>query len=135
MCKTIKQKVRFKTEPKEIYKAFADSATRGKFTGKKAVISKSIGGKFSAEGGSVSGLNVDLKAHKRIVQAWRNRKFPEGIFSLAAITLEPTKTGTELILTHRGVPKALIPEVEKYWRDFYSRIRASISRASKPRRM
>jgi len=110
MCKTIKQKVRFKLEPKDVYKAIADSSSR-------------IGGKFSADGGRTTGLNVDLKLGRRVVRAWRNKKFPEGVYSMAAFELTPTKTGTELILTHRGVPKHLIPEVEKYWRDFYSRIR------------
>jgi len=32
----------------------------------------------------------------------------------------PTKSGgTELVLTHRGVPKDLIPQVEKDWRQRY----------------
>ena len=33
--------------------------------------------------------------------------------------------GTELVLTHRGVPKHLIPDTEQYWRDVYwAKIRA-----------
>jgi hypothetical protein len=44
----------------------------------------------------------------------------------AAITLKPTPDGgTELVLTHRGVPKDLIPETEQAWRDqYWSKIRA-----------
>jgi hypothetical protein len=39
---------------------------------------------------------------------------------MAAITLAPTAAGgTELVLTHRGVPKHLIPETEEYWRRNY----------------
>jgi len=39
---------------------------------------------------------------------------------MAAITLAPTAGGgTELVLTHRGVPKHLIPETEDYWRQGY----------------
>ena len=41
-----------------------------------------------------------------------------GVFSMAAVTLTPTPNGgTELVLTHRGVPKDLIPETEQAWRD------------------
>ena len=57
---------------------------------------------------------------KRIVQAWRASDFPPGIFSMAAFVLSPTKDGgTELVLTHRGVPKELIPGIEKGWREYY----------------
>jgi len=41
---------------------------------------------------------------------------------MAAVTLTPTG-GTELVLTHRGVPKDLIPETEQAWRDHWSRIK------------
>lgn len=39
---------------------------------------------------------------------------------MAPVTLTPTPDGgTELVLTHRGVPKDLIPETEQAWRDQY----------------
>lgn len=90
------------------------------------MISREIGGRFSTGDDEVTGVNVDLAPARRIVQAWRHRRFPEGIFSMAAVTLTPTPDGgTELVLTHRGVPKELIPETEQAWRDHYwSRIKA-----------
>lgn len=120
MCKTIKQKVRFKAAPREIYDVLADSKKRSAVTGRKADISRKVGGPFSTDAGQVTGVNVDLVPGKRLVQAWRRRDFPEGVFSMAAITLAPTPTGgTELVLTHRGVPKHLIPGTEQYWRHGY----------------
>ena len=79
---------------------------------------------------TVTGINVDLVPGRRIVQAWRHRRFPEGIFSMAAFTLKPTPDGgTELVLVHRGVPKDLIPETEQAWRDqYWSRIKAYLDR-------
>lgn len=63
---------------------------------------------------------MDLVPGKRIVRAWRERRFPEGVFSMAAFVLLPTPTGgTELTLTHRGVPKDLIPEISENWRTLY----------------
>jgi hypothetical protein len=38
---------------------------------------------------------------------------------MAAFTLRPVDTGTELKLTHRGVPRALIPRTEERWREEY----------------
>lgn len=132
MCKTIKQRVKFKAPPGMIYELLADSHKHSSVTGKKAKISPDIGGTFSTSGNDVSGVNVDLVPGRRIVQAWRHRKFPEGIFSMAAVTLTPTPDGgTELVLTHRGVPKHLIPETELAWREqYWSRIKAYLAEAS-----
>ncbi|EMY68464.1 hypothetical protein LEP1GSC199_2943 [Leptospira vanthielii serovar Holland str. Waz Holland = ATCC 700522] len=120
MCKTIQQKVKFKASPMTIYQFIADSKKVTALTGETAMISKRIGGDFSTMSGKVSGIIVDLEPSRRIVQAWRRNDFPEGIFSMATFTFkETTEGGTELTLTHRGVPKALIPDVEEGWRKNY----------------
>ena len=132
MCKTIKQRVKFKASPATVYDLLADSSKHSAITGRKATISREIGGTFSASGDEVSGVNVDLVPGRRIVQAWRHQRFPEGIFSMAAVTLAPTSDGgTELVLTHRGVPKELIPETERAWREqYWSRIKAYLAQSS-----
>jgi len=124
MCKTIKQRVKLKADPATVYELLADSRKHSALTGKRASISTKVGGPFSigedAVESDVTGINVDLVRGRRIVQAWRHRRFPEGIFSMVAVTLKPTPDGgTELVLVHRGVPKDLIPETEQAWRDQY----------------
>ena len=120
MCKTIKHTVRFKASPETIYHLLADADSRAEVTGRKAVISGEVGGRFSTDGGDVTGVNVDLAPGRRLVQAWRRKDFPEGVYSMAAISLDPTAGGwTQLVLTHRGVPKLLLDEVEDYWRLVY----------------
>ena len=134
MCKTIKQRVKFKADPATVYDLLADSRKHSAFTGRQAIISSKIGGTFSIGQSDVesdvTGINVDLVPGRRIVQAWRHHRFPEGIFSMAAVTLTPTPDGgTELVLVHRGVPKDLIPETEQNWRDqYWSRIRTYLDR-------
>ena len=131
MCKTIKQRVKFNAPPATVYDLLADSKKHSAVTGRKATISRKIGGPFSVSGNDVSGINVDLVPGQRIVQAWRHRRFPEGIFSMAAVTLTPATDGrTELVLTHRGVPKDLIPEIKLAWREqYWSRIKAYLAQA------
>jgi uncharacterized protein YndB with AHSA1/START domain len=120
MCKTIKHKVRFKASPREVYDALADSRRRSELTGRTAVIGGHVGDRFSTDDGRVTGVNVDLVPGQRLVQAWRRDDFPEGVYSMAAITMAPTLTGgTELVLTHRGVPKPLLDDMETYWRTVY----------------
>ena len=133
MCKTIKQRVKFKAPLAMIYELLADSEKHSTVTGKKATISGQVGGTFSTSGNDVTGINVDLVPGKRIVQAWRHRRFPEGVFSMAAVTLTPTPDGgTELVLTHRGVPKDLIPETEDSWREgYWSKMKAYLDRDSR----
>src|SRR5215467_4739874 len=120
MCRTIKHKVRFKAPPKAMYDLFADSRRRTEITERKAVMSDKVGSKFSTDAEQVTGVNVDLVPGRRLVQAWRRKDFPEGVYSMAAITLDPTTGGgTELVLTHRGVPKHLLDQIEDYWRLAY----------------
>jgi uncharacterized protein YndB with AHSA1/START domain len=130
MCKTIKQRVKFKADPATVYDLLADSRKHAALTGRPAIISSKIGGTFAIGESDVTGINVDLVPGRRIVQAWRHRRFPEGIYSMAAVTLTPTPDGgTELVLVHRGVPKDLIPETEQAWRDqYWSRIKAYLDR-------
>ena len=51
--KNIRQSVTFKASPNEVYEALMDSRRHTKFTGKKAKISRKIGGKFIAYGGYI----------------------------------------------------------------------------------
>jgi activator of HSP90 ATPase len=112
MCKTIKQKVKFKAEPADVYKHLVTT-------------SEEVGRRFTL--GAGSGVVVDLAPAERVVRAWRESDYPEGVFSMAAFTLRRVDTGTELTLTHRGVPKELIPRTEERWRrDYWDPIRAKL---------
>lgn len=117
MCKTLKLKARFAAPPQAVYDALSDSARRTQASGRAARMSPQIGGAFTTDDGAVRGIAVDLVPGRRIVQAWRREDFPEGAYSMAAFELSPTAGGgTELVLTHRGVPKPLLDSVESAWR-------------------
>lgn len=120
MCKTIKQKVKFPAPPLTIYGLLTNAKQHRAFTGKAASMEEVIGRRFASYGGTRSGIIVDLLPGKRVVQAWRERSFPDGIFSMATFHLVATRGGgTELTLTHRGVPKELIPRISLEWRELY----------------
>ena len=104
MCKTISQKVRFRAEPADVYRLLVTAADQ-------------VGSPFHM--GEGTGIVVDLAPAERVVRAWREGDYPEGVFSMASFTLRRVETGTELTLTHRGVPKALIPRTEERWRRRY----------------
>ena len=98
MCKTISQKVRFRAEPSDLYRMLVSETDE-------------VGRPFCM--GEGTGIVVDLAPGERVVRAWREQDYPEGVFSMAAVTLRRVTTGTELTLTHRGVPKALEPMKRK----------------------
>jgi uncharacterized protein YndB with AHSA1/START domain len=120
VCKTIKLKTRFQASPESVYRLLVDPREQRAFSGEPARAEPRPGAKFSAYGGRISGIVVDLLPGRRVVQAWRAREFPIGIFSMATFNLVPTSQGgTELTLTHRGVPKELIPQTMENWRVLY----------------
>jgi len=117
MCKTIKQVVSFQAPPNTIYDLLVDARLFHAVTGKTATNLTTVGGKFTAFGGAVSGITVDLAQNERVVQAWRHRSFPDGIFSMVTLQLSSKPSGAQVVLTHRGVPKDLIPGIEDLWRE------------------
>ena len=131
MCKTIVQRQTFRALPAALYHMLVDAHTHAAVTGKSATIQGVVGGSFSVLDHEVVGINVDLVPGVRLVQAWRHQRFPDGIFSMAAMTFTPTPDGgTALVLTHRGVPKALIPDIEAMWRvNYWSNIKTFIAQS------
>jgi len=112
VCKTISQKVRFKAAPADVYTHLVSDTDE-------------VGRRFTL--GQATGIVVDLAPAQRVVRAWREDDYPEGVYSMAAVTLRPVATGTELTLTHRGVPRALIPRTEERWRrEHWDAIRAKL---------
>ncbi len=119
MTKTIRQSVTFKATAHDVYEALMDSRKHAKFTGDKASISRKVGGKFTAYGGSLSGTNLELVPDQKIVQAWRADDWAEGHYSKATFTLTPVTGGTRLSFRQSGVPDEHYESIKQGWLDFY----------------
>ena len=76
--------MKFRAEPADVYKHLVSATDK-------------VGGRFRM--GAGTGVVVDLAPSKRVVRAWRERDYPEGVFSMAAFTLRRVETGTELTPT------------------------------------
>jgi activator of HSP90 ATPase len=127
--KTIKQKVKFKSTPHEVYEALMDSKKHSQFSGDKAEISRKIGGKFTAYGGYIVGTNLELVPDKKIVQLWRGSDWPEGHFSKVIFVFEDKGTKlasanfnqkrTQMTFTQEGVPKDYHKPISDGWKEHY----------------
>ena len=120
MSRTIKQKVTFRGRPRDVYDTLMDSRKHARVTNAPATVSKRVGGLVQAGGGYIRALNVELKPGKRIVQAWRGKGWPEGVWSIARFELKRIGGGkTELTFTQEGVPGRHYAAITRGWRLHY----------------
>jgi uncharacterized protein YndB with AHSA1/START domain len=120
MATSIHQEVTIKTTPQRIYRAFMTSKKHEAFTANgKAKISRKVGGAFSAHDGYVSGINVELKPGRRIVQAWRVKGMPEGVYSIVRFELKKVRGGTRLVFDQTGLPPEHVGHLSSGWKARY----------------
>lgn len=127
---TIHQEVTFKASPARVYRALMNSKEHEAFTADgKAKLSGKEGGAFSVRGGYVSGRNIELKPGKRIVQAWRIKGMPEGVYSVARFELKKVRGGTRLIFDQTGLPTEHIGHLTIGWKErYWKRLKAYLEK-------
>jgi activator of HSP90 ATPase len=119
MSNPIEQTVVFKASPHAVYEALLDSAQHAAFTGDAAVISREVGGEFSAYGGYITGKNLELLPDRKIVQLWRAIEWPAGFFSTVTFLLMPEGESTRLEFIHVNLPEGTEAEFAQGWIDNY----------------
>ncbi len=104
----------------EIYDAWLNSEGHTAMTGSAAQVDGTVGGKFTAWDGYISGTTLDLTPNQRIVQAWRTSEFPyDAPDSRIEILLEEVDEGTKLTFIHSDMPKGQAESYRQGWDDFY----------------
>ncbi len=95
----------FPVKPDQLYKAWLESKTHSEMTGGEAEISASVGSKFSAWDGYISGTILELKENEKIMQSWRTTEFLDAEEdSQLELSFKAVPQGTELILKHTNLP-------------------------------
>jgi activator of HSP90 ATPase len=117
--KSIKQKVIIEASPKRTYEAILDPKIHSEFTQAEAENDMAVGAKFSAYDGYISGVNLELKKDKKIVQKWTSNDLPEGRYTTVAFEFKKHKKGTELIFTQTDIPEKSCKEIAQGWKNFY----------------
>jgi activator of HSP90 ATPase len=107
MINTIHQEVEFNASPERIYEILTDSKQFSEVTGGAPTdINAEDGGTFSCFGGMILGRNIELVPGVRVVQAWRVKNWPEGLYSIAKFELNEQGAKTKLVFDHVGFPEA-----------------------------
>jgi activator of HSP90 ATPase len=108
MSGLIHQEITFKASTNRVYDALLDSKAFSELTGGMAAeIDRKAGGAFSCFGGIISGRNIELVPNQRIVQAWRVRNWPDGVYSIVKFELQAQGSETRLVMDHVGFPQEL----------------------------
>lgn len=105
---------------RRVYEAWLSSGEHGAMTGGAAQIDPSVGGKFNAWDGYITGTTLVLEPYRRIVQSWRTIEFPAGApDSQLEIVLEEHAGETRLTLKHSNIPAGQGSAYESGWVDNY----------------
>jgi activator of HSP90 ATPase len=107
MSNAIHKEVDFKANQQRVYEALLGAKQFSSFSGRAADIQPEAGGAFSCFDGMITGRNVELVTNRRIVQAWRVKLWPEGLYSMVTFELHPQGSGTRLTLNHVGFPEGM----------------------------
>jgi len=116
---SIHQEVTLSADPARIYQALVDSKRFGELTGAPASGDSIEGASFSVFGGHITGRHVELVPGKRVVQAWRAKTWPDGLYSIARFELLAEGTGTKLVFDHSGFPADMKDHLVNGWQSNY----------------
>jgi activator of HSP90 ATPase len=96
-----------------------DSKKHRALSGQRANISRKVGGRFTAWGSHISGINLVLKPGKRIVQAWRATGWWHDHYSIAIFDIDKVKDGSKLRFTQIGIPPHRYSGYYRGWIETY----------------
>ena len=117
---TVVQHVFLAASPAIIFSMLTDPAAHGRFTGSNCSGVAVEGEAWTAGDGASHGAYETVEANAKIVQSWSTTEWPKGHApSRLEIVLEAADGGTELVMTHSGLPPAQAEQIRQGWIDFY----------------
>lgn len=105
--------------PAAAYAAIMEASRHAEFTGAPAEIDAREGGAFGCYGGHVHGRTIELVPGRRIVQAWRAKTWPEGVYSVLRYELTAEGNATKLVFDQDGVPADAVEHIDAGWHRQY----------------
>jgi activator of HSP90 ATPase len=115
MTRAIQQRVRFHASPEALFETFINSKKHSASTGGRAVISRKVGGKFTAHNGALAGRNLIVLPNRMVVQAWRATHWKAADVSILVLTFSKVPGGGQVDLVDANVPAYDHKGVSKGW--------------------
>lgn len=106
--------------PTTLYFAWLNSEQHSAMTGGTAKIDPTVGSKYSAWNGYITGKLVVLDLGRRIIMSWRTTDFPrDAADSRVEIHFEALGGGTRLTVLHTEIPEGQSDRYREGWNDKY----------------
>ena len=123
-CECIHQEVMIKASHARVYQALTDAKQFSKVTdfsmpGVATAISPEVGGAFSLFGGYISGRHIEMVPNERLVQAWREKDWATGVYSIVKFQLSGDVSHTKLVFDHTGFPTGNAYHLAPGWKSHY----------------
>ena len=125
-CECIHQEVAFTATPSRIYTALTDAKQFARVTefsmpgaAASTVISPHVGGEFSMFKGIIVGRHIEMVRNLRLIQAWREKDWNPGLYSVVRFHLNPNGSGTRLVFDHTGFPQGTADHLAVGWKSHY----------------
>ncbi|HWX53648.1 MAG TPA: SRPBCC domain-containing protein [Verrucomicrobiae bacterium] len=122
----IHQEVVFKASRARIYQILTDAKQFGKVVdlimpgaGPSTSISPDAGGTFVMFGGFILGRHIEMVPSERLVQAWREKNWEPGIYSLVNFQLTEHGPDTRLVFNQTGIPQGHADHLAPGWKSHY----------------
>ena len=107
MPKTIQQKATFRASPETLFDLYLSSRKHSAATGAKAMMSRKVGGKFTAHAGHLHGRNLAIVPKRLIVQSWRGSDWKKrDLDSILVLVFSRVRGGGRISMVHMNVPDA-----------------------------
>jgi len=123
-CECIHQEVVFKAGRTRVYQALTEARQFSKVTdfivpGAVATISPEVGGAFSLFGGVITGRHIEMAPGERLTQAWREKNWDPGVYSLVRFQLNEQGADTRLIFDQSAIPQGHAGHLAPGWKSHY----------------
>ncbi|KAJ3332459.1 hypothetical protein HDU76_000161 [Blyttiomyces sp. JEL0837] len=116
---TLNMDVEFVCSAADLFETFLNAGRVQVWSRGPAQIEAVVGGSFALFGGNVTGKILELEQHKKIVQTWRLKSWPEGHFSTVTIEFEEQRESVKLRLKQTQVPIGDLEITRKNWEGYY----------------
>jgi len=123
-CECIHQEVVIRATPARVYQALTDEKQFRRVTdlsipGASTEISSEVGGTFSLFGGVITGRHIEMVPRERLVQAWREKDWAPGLYSVVRFQLNDAGSDTNLVFDHTGFPQGKAESLASGWKSHY----------------